>query len=205
MRQIGRSTPAPLAPGAEAVVRRRPGSSSRPSVDRLPQRGAKQPSPSPMCALHKSPEAVVSSSPGPAPALTWLLASILQAPGAGDYRSSADASVARTEGVALLVLPRAGATADLPHFPGEGGAGLVAPADGCEPSQETAWSAAPRDARVAEAGLRIDAIGGLAACRTHVSTAQQPVVPVLATSRLRPGSAAEPCIRAGAGAQRTHA
>jgi hypothetical protein len=68
MRQIGRSTPAPLAPGAEAVVRGRPGSSWRPSVDRLPQRGAKQPSPSPMCALHKSPVAQLCSDATKTPA-----------------------------------------------------------------------------------------------------------------------------------------
>jgi hypothetical protein len=81
MRQIGRSTPAPLAPGAEAVVRGRPGSSWRPSVDRLPQRGAKQPSPSPMCALHKSPKAIVSPVSRAALALTRPLASTFASAG----------------------------------------------------------------------------------------------------------------------------
>jgi hypothetical protein len=42
-----------------------------------------------------------------------LLASCLQALGAGDYRSSADASVARADGVALLLLLTSASDAEI--------------------------------------------------------------------------------------------
>jgi hypothetical protein len=53
---IGRRTPAPSTPAPEAVERRHPASAWPPSVDRLPLRGAEQPSPSPAGSLHDSPE-----------------------------------------------------------------------------------------------------------------------------------------------------
>jgi len=57
--------------GARSGSPRRPGSSWRPSVDRLPQRGAKQPSPSPIRSLHKSPNPVARRAPGWTPPTAW--------------------------------------------------------------------------------------------------------------------------------------
>jgi hypothetical protein len=80
MSGIGRRTPAPSTPTPEAVVRRRPALAWPPSVDRLPLRGAEQPSPGHVGSLHDSPDASVRRASGRTPALNSRPAAVVEIP-----------------------------------------------------------------------------------------------------------------------------